>query len=61
MKIKYQLNNAHVCHDNVYFKIPFVLVKNLTDKVILGFPFINAMYPFLVNMMELLLTLLDRK
>ena len=35
MKIKYQLNNAHVCHDNVCFKIPSVLVKNLTDKVIL--------------------------
>ena len=36
MKIKYELNNAHVCHDNVCFKIPFVLVKNMTDKVILG-------------------------
>ena len=49
MKIKYELNNAHVCHDNVGFKIPFVLVKNLTDKVILGLPFINALYPFLVG------------
>ena len=37
MKIKYELNNAHVCHNNVCFKIPSVLVKNLTDKVILGF------------------------
>ena len=27
MKIKYQLNNAHVCHDNVGFKIPSVLLK----------------------------------
>ena len=49
MKIKYQLNNAHVCHDNVCFKIPSVLVKNLTDKVILGLPFINALYHFLVE------------
>ena len=49
MKIKYQLNNAHVCHHNVCFKIPSVLVKNLTDKVILGLPFINALYPFLVE------------
>ena len=24
MKIKYELNNAHVCHDNVFFKIPSV-------------------------------------
>ena len=45
MKIKYELNNAHVCHDNVYSKILFVLVKNMTDKVILGLPFVNALYP----------------
>ena len=49
MKIKYELNNAHVCHGNVCFKIPYVLVKNMTDKVILGLPFINALYPFLVE------------
>ena len=49
MKIKYELNNAHVCHDNVCFKIPSVLVRNMTDKVILGLPFINALYPFLVE------------
>ena len=49
MKIKYELNNTHVCHDNVCFKIPSVLVKNMTDKVILDLPFINALYPFLVE------------
>ena len=49
MKIKYELNNAHVCHDNVCFKIPSVLVKNMTDKVILGLRFINALYHFLVE------------
>ena len=49
MKIKYEFNNAHVCHDNVCFKIPSVLVKNMTDKVILGLPFVNALYHFLVE------------
>ena len=49
MKIKYELNNAHVCHSNVCFKIPSILVKNMIDKVILGLPFINALYPFLVE------------
>ena len=49
MNIKYKLNNAHVCHGNVCFKISFVLVKNMTNKVILGSPFINALYPFLVE------------
>ena len=49
MKIKYELNNAHVCHDNVCFKVPSVLVKNMIDKVILGIPFINSLYPFLIE------------
>ena len=49
MKIKYELNSAYVCHDNVCFKIPSVLVKNMTDKVIIGLPFINALYHFLVG------------
>ena len=44
MKIKYELNNFHVCHDNVCFKIPSVLVKNMIDKVILGKFFISFSY-----------------
>ena len=47
MKIKYESNNAHICHVNVCFKIPTVLIKNMTDKVILGIPFINSLYHFL--------------
>ena len=43
IKIKYELNNAHVYHENVCFKIPSVLVKNVINKVILGLPFINAL------------------
>ena len=53
MKIKYELNNAHVCHDNVCFKISSILVKNMTNKVILGLQFINALYPFLVEHVEI--------
>ena len=39
----------------------FFLVKNMTDKVILGLPFINALYPFLVEHDGVRLILLDRK
>jgi lipoate-protein ligase A len=35
-----------ICQDNVCFKTTFVLVKNMTDKVILGLPFITLLYPF---------------
>jgi regulator of replication initiation timing len=40
LQINYELNNVHICQDNVYFHIPSVLVKNMTNKVILGIPFI---------------------
>jgi hypothetical protein len=46
LQIKYELNNVHVCQNNVCFHIPSVLVKNMTDKVILGIPFICMLYPF---------------
>ena len=49
MKIKYKSNNDHVCHENVCFKTSSVLVKNMTNKVILGLLFINALYPFLTE------------
>ena len=49
MKIRYELNNAHVCQDNVCFNIPFVLVKNMTDRVILVIPFIASLYPFIIE------------
>jgi hypothetical protein len=46
LQINYELNNVHVCQDNVYFHIHSVLVKNMTDKVILGIPFIFIIYSF---------------
>jgi hypothetical protein len=46
MQITFKINKAHVCQDNVCFKTTFVLVKNMTDKVILGLPFITLLYPF---------------
>ena len=49
MKIKYELNNTHVCHENVCFKISSVLVKNMTVKVILVILFVNTLYLFLIE------------
>ena len=49
MQIKFKLPKAHVCQDNMCFKTTFVLVKNLTDKVILGNPFLCSLYPFTVD------------
>jgi regulator of replication initiation timing len=52
LQINYELNNVHVYQDNVYFHIPSVLVKNMSDKVILGIPFIFILYPFKAELGE---------
>ena len=49
MQIEFKLPKTHVCQDNMCFKTTFVLVKNLTDKVILGNPFLCSLYPFTVD------------
>jgi hypothetical protein len=46
LQIDYELNNFHVCQNNICFHIPPMLVKDMTDKVILGIPFICMLYPF---------------
>ena len=48
LQIKYELNNVHVCQNNVCFHTP-ILIKNMTDKVILGIPFIFMLYSFSVD------------
>jgi len=46
MQIKYKIPKAHVCQDNTCFKTTFILVKNMTDRVILGNPFMCLLYSF---------------
>ena len=52
MNIKYKLSKVYICQDNICFKSSFVLVKNMTDKVILGLPSIYLLYPFTTNTRE---------
>ena len=49
MKIEFKIPNAHVCQDNTCFKTTFVLVKNMTDRVILGNPFMCLLYHFITD------------
>ena len=49
LHIKYELNNVHVCQDNVCFHILAVLVMNMSNKVILGLPFNAMLYPFSID------------
>ncbi|KAI8535201.1 hypothetical protein RHMOL_Rhmol10G0155500 [Rhododendron molle] len=49
MEIKYKLPKVHVCKDKVCFKTTIVLTPELTDRLILGTPFICLLYPFTTN------------
>ena len=49
MQIEFKIPKAHVCQDNACFKTTFVLVRNITDRVILGNPFMCLLYPFITD------------
>ena len=49
MQIEFKIPKAHVYQDNTCFKTTFVLVKNMTDRVILGNPFMCLLYPFITD------------
>jgi len=61
MQITFEISKAHVCQDNVCFKTSYVLVKNMTDKVILGLPFITLLYPFTTDQDSLITYPMDKK
>jgi len=61
MQITFEISKAHVCQDNVCFKTTFVLIKNITDKVILGLPFITLLYPFTTDHDDLITYPMDEK
>ena len=47
--INYKLPNVHICNDGVCFETVFVLIKDLSSKIILGNPFMTLLYPFLTT------------
>ncbi|KAK0598206.1 hypothetical protein LWI29_032525 [Acer saccharum] len=48
LNIQYKLTNAKVCNDGVCYNTSFLMVKNLSQNVILGLPFIHLISPFKV-------------
>ncbi|KAK0602627.1 hypothetical protein LWI29_035373 [Acer saccharum] len=49
LNIQYKLTNAKVCNDGVCYNTSFLMVKNLSQNVILGLPFIHLISPFKVT------------
>ena len=44
--INYKIPNVHICNEGVCFETVFVLIKDLSSKIILGNPFMTLLYPF---------------
>ena len=42
---KYKLSQTTICNKVISIEIPFVLVKNLSQGIILGNPFLHMLYP----------------
>ncbi|GAB2265362.1 hypothetical protein Dimus_037813 [Dionaea muscipula] len=49
LSVKYKLSNAHICNKEYCFRTSFILVKGLSQMIILGTPFLTTIYPFTVD------------
>ena len=47
--IDYKLSNAHICNQDICIKQTFILVRDLKEKILLGVPFLNSIYPIRVD------------
>ncbi|KAL4179353.1 hypothetical protein AMTRI_Chr13g119620 [Amborella trichopoda] len=47
--IKYKLSNASVCNNHHCIDTPFIIVKGLSQSVILGVPFFTLLYPLTID------------
>ncbi|KAK3204832.1 hypothetical protein Dsin_018878, partial [Dipteronia sinensis] len=49
LDIKYKLANAKVCNQDICYTTDFVMVKTISQNVILGLPFLHLISPFKVT------------
>ncbi|KAL4199047.1 hypothetical protein AMTRI_Chr03g142980 [Amborella trichopoda] len=47
--INYKLSNASVCNNHQCLATPFIMVKGLSQAVILGVPFLTLLYPLTID------------
>ena len=45
LRVRYKLSNAHICNQDVCLQTSFILVGNLTHRIILGTPFLHKIMP----------------
>jgi hypothetical protein len=47
LNIEYKIPNAHICNDEICFKTTFILVTDITSRIILGNLFLALLDPFI--------------
>jgi len=47
LNIKYKIPNVHICNDGICFKTTFILVKDITSRIILENSFLALLDPFI--------------
>jgi hypothetical protein len=60
LNIDHKISNAHVCNNEICFKTTFILVKNITSKIILRTPFL-ALFDLFIKTEEGISTEIIRK
>ena len=61
LSIQYKFTNAKVCNSGVYYNTSFLMVKNLSQNVILGLPFIHLISLFRVTSEGLISKCLEKE
>ena len=49
LKVQYKIPQGHICKNDICIKTSFLLVKNISDQIVLGTPFLTQLYPFQID------------
>ena len=49
LQVKYKFTKGSICNNNYCIRHNFIIVKNISNDIILGTPFLIQIYPFLVG------------
>jgi hypothetical protein len=47
LQVNFKLDNTYICKNNICLPTPFILVKDLTHRIILGTPFLHMIMPII--------------
>ena len=61
LKVQYKIPQGHICKNDICIKTSFLLVKNISHRIVLGTPFLIQLYPFHIDSRGLQTTYKDQQ